>query len=282
MRESLIIVSLILGQALGQAELPPRLDQYTLAKGPVVIGGVSQNASGLTYHAGRDSLFVVLDAPQRVIELGLDGSLKRKINLNKFEDTEGIVWLGENRFAVVEEAHGNIVLIELEPKDGGVSWKKAKKLPTGIKVNLTNGLEGIAYDPLAKRYFVAREKRSPAVFKIIPPKPESNTPPTAILMSLAGRGLRDISGLHYDAKNERLLILSHESACVVEANKYGIETSRLLLRGGKAGLSRTIFKAEGVALDKRGTLYIVSEPNLLYVFKKGNLQPEESDNKEAK
>ena len=282
MRESLIIVSLILGQALGQAELPPRLDQYTLAKGPVVIGGVSQNASGLTYHAGRDSLFVVLDAPQRVIELGLDGSLKRKINLNKFEDTEGIVWLGENRFAVVEEAHGNIVLIELEPKDGGVSWKKAKKLKPDIKVNATNGLEGIAYDPLAKRFFVAREKRSPAVFKIIPPKPESNTPPTAILMSLAGRGLRDISGLHYDAKNERLLILSHESACVVEANKYGIETSRLLLRGGKAGLSRTIFKAEGVALDKRGTLYIVSEPNLLYVFKKGNLQPEESDNKEAK
>jgi uncharacterized protein YjiK len=253
-----------------------------LAKGPVVIGGVSQNASGLTYHAGRDSLFVVLDAPQRVIELGLDGSLKRKINLNKFEDTEGIVWLGENRFAVVEEAHGNIVLIELEPKDGGVSWKKAKKLKPDIKVNATNGLEGIAYDPLAKRFFVAREKRSPAVFKIIPPKPESDTPPAAILMSLAGRGLRDISGLHYDAKNERLLILSHESACVVEANKYGIETSRLLLRGGKAGLSRTIFKAEGIALDKRGTLYIVSEPNLLYVFKKAKPRPQSSGGKGSK
>ena len=278
----LSLICLLLGQALGQAEESLPLDQYTLVKGPVVIGGVSQNASGLTYHAGRDSLFVVLDAPQRIVELGLDGSLKRKINLNKFDDTEGITWLGENRFAVAEEARGNIVLVELEPKDGGVSWKKAKKLRTGIKVNLTNGLEGIAYDPLAKRYFVAREKRSPAVFKIIPPKPESDAPPTSILMSLAGRGLRDISGLHYDAKRERLLILSHESACIVEANKYGIETSRLLLRGGKSGLSRTIFKAEGVALDKHGALYVVSEPNLLYVFKKGKLQPEESDNKEAK
>ena len=282
MRESLIIVSLILGQALGQAELPPRLDQYTLAKGPMVIGGVSQNASGLTYHAGRDSLFVVLDAPQRIVELGLDGSLKRKINLNKFDDTEGITWLGENRFAVAEEARGNIVLIELEPKDGGVSWKKATKLKPDIKVNATNGLEGIAYDPLAKRFFVAREKRSPAVFKIIPPKPESDTPPTAILMSLAGRGLRDISGLHYDAKSERLLILSHESACIVEANKYGIEKSRLLLRGGKSGLSRTIFKAEGVTLDKHDTLYVISEPNLLYVFKKGKLQPKKSDDKGSK
>ena len=279
MKHLLTVAYLSLGQVFGPAEEPPRLDQYTLTKGPVVIGGVSQNASGLTYHAGRNTLFVVLDAPQRIVELGLDGSFKRKINLNKFDDTEGITWLGKNRFAVAEEARGNIVELELEPKDGGVSWKKARKLRADIKVNLTNGLEGIAYDPLAKRYFVAREKRTPAVFKIIPPKPESATPPTSILMSLAGRGLRDISGLHYDAKSERLLILSHESACVVETNKYGIETSRLLLHGGKAGLSRTIFKAEGVALDKRGTLYIVSEPNLLYVFKKGELQPKKSDDK---
>ena len=282
MKHLLIVACLLLGQVLGPAEESPRLDEYTLATGPVVIGGVSQNASGLTYHAERDSLFVVLDAPQRIVELGLDGSLKRKINLNKFDDTEGITWLGKNRFAVAEEARGNIVIVELEPKDGGVSWKKAGKLRTDIKVNLTNGLEGIAYDPLAKHFFVAREKRSPAVFKIIPSKPESDTPPTSILMSLAGRGLRDISGLHYDAKHERLLILSHESACVVEANKYGIETSRLLLRGGKSGLSRTIFKAEGVTLDKHDTLYVISEPNLLYVFKKGKLQPKKSDDKGSK
>ncbi len=282
MRKLLPTVALLLGVAPSQAELLPRLDQYTLAKGPLVIAGVSENASGLTYHAGRDSLFVVLDAPQRIVELGLDGSFKRKINLNKFDDTEGITWLGENQFALVEEARGNIVLIELEPKDGGVSWKKARRLTTDIKVNLTNGLEGIAYDPLAKRYFVAREKKSPAVFKIIPLKPESDAPPTSILMSLAGRGLRDIPGLHCDAKGERLLILSHESAGIVEANKYGIETSRLLLRGGKSGLSRTIFKAEGVTLDKRGALYIVSEPNLLYVFKKAKPQPQSSDGKESR
>ena len=282
MKHLLTVACLLLGQVFGPAEESPRLDQYTLARGPVVIGGVSQNASGLTYHAKRDSLFVVLDAPQRIVELDLDGSLKRKINLNKFDDTEGITWLGKNRFAVAEEARGNIVIVELEPKDGGVSWKKAEKLRTDIKVNLTNGLEGIAYDPLAKHFFVAREKRSPAVFKIIPTKPEGNTPPTSILMSLAGRGLRDISGLHYDAKQERLLILSHESACIVEANKYGIETSRLLLRGGKSGLSRTIFKAEGVALDKHDTLYVISEPNLLYVFKSGKLQSKKSDDDGSK
>ncbi|MCP4823399.1 MAG: hypothetical protein GY892_04700, partial [Shimia sp.] len=108
MRKLLPTVALLLGVTPSQAELLPRLDQYTLAKGPLVIAGVSENASGLTYHAGRDSLFVVLDSPQRIVELGLDGSFKRKINLNKFDDTEGITWLGENQFALVEEARGNI------------------------------------------------------------------------------------------------------------------------------------------------------------------------------
>ena len=267
-----LIILLLLSQAVGIADESLHLDRYTLVHGPVVIGGARQNASGLTYHAERNSLFAVLDSPQRVVELNLDGSLRRKINLNKFDDTEGIAWLGGNRFAIVEEARGNIVLVEFEPKDGGVNWIKAKKLETNIQVNLTNGLEGIAYDPLAKRYFVAREKRSPAVFKIIPTKPKFETPPTTILMNLAGRGLRDISGLHYDAKYKRLLILSHESACIIEANAYGIESSRLMLRGGKSGLNKTILKAEGITLDKRGRLYVISEPNWLYVFDKAGLQ----------
>ena len=116
MRGLITAAGLLLGQVLGKAEESTRLDQYTLAKEPVVIGGVSQNASGLTYHAGRDSLFVVLDSPQRVVELSLDGSLKRKINLNKFEDTEGIVWLGENRFAVAEEALDEDARYEAERK----------------------------------------------------------------------------------------------------------------------------------------------------------------------
>ncbi|MCP4855306.1 MAG: hypothetical protein GY903_12515, partial [Fuerstiella sp.] len=42
------------------------------------------------------------------------------------------------------------------------------------------------------------------------------------------------------------------------------------------------FKAEGVTLDKRGTLYIISEPNLLYVFKKAKPQPQGSGGKGSK
>ena len=270
MKHFLMIISLLFNQALTNGEGLLHLNQFTLVKGPIVIEGVKANASGLAYHAERDSLFVVLDQPQRVVEINFDGSLKRKINLNKFQDTEGITWITGDTFAIAEEGKCNIVLAELEPGDGGVSWKKARKLKLEIKVNSLNGIEGITYDPIKKLFFVAREKSSTALFKVLPPPNGSKENPTSILMTVAGRGLKDISGLHYNAQNERLLILSHESACVVEANKYGIEKSRLSLKGGQAGLKHTVLKAEGVALDKRGALYIVGEPNQLFIFEKKN------------
>ena len=40
------------------------------------------------------------------------------------------------------------------------------------------------------------------------------------------------------------------------------------LSKGRHGLQKTVPQAEGIAVDDDGTLYIVSEPNLFYVFKK--------------
>ena len=42
----------------------------------------------------------------------------------------------------------------------------------------------------------------------------------------------------------------------------------MALLGGFNGLNKTIPRAEGVALDEAGTLYMVSEPNLFYPFEK--------------
>ena len=113
MKFFLIIISLFLNQELIKGDKQLNLNQYTLVKGPIVIEGVKANASGLTYSAKRDSLFVVLDQPQRVVEITFDGSLKRKIDLNKFQDTEGIAWVTEDIFAIAEEGKCNIVLTEL-------------------------------------------------------------------------------------------------------------------------------------------------------------------------
>ncbi|MDC6668450.1 SdiA-regulated domain-containing protein [Leclercia adecarboxylata] len=40
------------------------------------------------------------------------------------------------------------------------------------------------------------------------------------------------------------------------------------MSAGKHGLERNVPQAEGIAMGPDGTLYLVSEPNLFYVFSK--------------
>ncbi|GIT78037.1 MAG: hypothetical protein Ct9H300mP32_4190 [Verrucomicrobiota bacterium] len=144
MKHLVTVACLLLGQVFGPAEETPRLTS-TPWPGGLVIGGVSQNASGLTYHASETAYSSCSTRHSGLSNWASTVPFKRKINLNKFDDTEGNTWLGKKtRVCRGRGGRGNIVIVELEPKDGGVSWKKAEKLRTDIKVNLTNGLEGIA------------------------------------------------------------------------------------------------------------------------------------------
>ena len=70
--------------------------------------------------------------------------------------------------------------------------------------------------------------------------------------------LKDISGLHYDRKNRRLYVLSHESALVMVSDPRG-RLEGVPLRQGHSGLERDIPQAEGIASDGRNSLWIVSQ-----------------------
>ena len=84
----------------------------------------------------------------------------------------------------------------------------------------------------------------------------------------AGLFVRDLSSLQYDERSGHLLALSDESFLVLELDIDGRPLSTMSLRKGQQGLQKTVPQAEGIAMDDEGTLYLVSEPNLFYVFKK--------------
>jgi uncharacterized protein YjiK len=55
---------------------------------------------------------------------------------------------------------------------------------------------------------------------------------------------------------------------LLELDEHGNEVSFMTLLSGFNGLRQTIPRAEGVAMDENGTIYMVSEPNLFYTFKR--------------
>ena len=80
--------------------------------------------------------------------------------------------------------------------------------------------------------------------------------------------VRDLSSLQFDERSGHLLALSDESRLVLELDVEGKPLNTLSLRKGYQGLQATVPQAEGIAMDEAGTIYLVSEPNLFYVFKR--------------
>ncbi len=245
------------------------LDRYVLQAGPITLGKGLKNVSGLTCNPLSESLFLVRNRPTEIIEIDFHGAEKRVISLRGFHDTEGITHIRGNTFAVVEEKRRTICVIEINQDTTAVDRDDSKAIILVEPASAGNkGLEGISYDPLRGRFYVVKEKGPRMLYQLSWPVSfqglEISNPWDIQKKSLA---LSDLSGVHSLSGGRNLLILSDESAAVVEATLDGEELSRLSLkRGGKSGLREDVPQAEGVTMDTRGWLFICSEPDLLYVF----------------
>jgi uncharacterized protein YjiK len=267
----------------GSGAGPPRtigIKDYQLVSGPIEIEGVTDNASGLAFSRKTRTLFVVLDAPCQLVEIGLDSKVLRTISLEGFEDTEDVVHIGEDLYAVVEEGRATVCQFPITADTKRVDYGAASTVRMHGGSRLGNsGFEGLAFSPAEHRYFIVKEKDPRKILSV--EGTEKSKPNAPILLHYKelwdverdSLGVRDISGIHFDPDTQHLLILSHESCSVVEATLDGKEVSRLSLAAGSAGLKASVPKPEGITMDDRGALYICSEPNLLYVFK---LQPKPS------
>ena len=236
------------------------------------IAGIPENASGLTYHPLRKTLFTVINRPAQVAELDLSGNLLRTISLRGVSDVEGISHQQGNYFVIVDEGSHQMARIELDDDTREIDVAKAPRFSLAIDTGRNVGYEGVSWDHANNRLFVVKEKRPLRVFEIrglwelmtaakidLHISEWQAAAPSRLMVS-------DLSSLTYHEPTGHLLLLSDESRLLLEFDAAGRILDLLVLRAGWHGLEKTVPQAEGVAVGDDGDVFVLSEPNLFYRF----------------
>jgi len=227
---------------------------------PVGDGNNIQDLSGVTYHS--DNLFMVNNKPTVVYKTNLNGTILQTITLNGFDDTEGIVHIGETKFAVAEEKRGKIAFFDIPDLTANIitidysDAEIASLSPTLGPWGDNDGLEGVSYNPAMSTIYTVKEKTSIKYYDF--PNPVS-FPATITNASefCANDALNfsDIAGVHhlglnFDGSTE-VLLLSQENKTL----KHVDENCNVI---GEFSLD-FMTQPEGVTMDNMGNIYIVGE-----------------------
>ena len=266
----LVIISLMSNNLYAQSV---GLCNYDLVNA-TTINDIPNDLSGITYNPLANTLFMVQNGDPTVYETDLSGNVLREIELKNFEDTEGIVHITGTRFAVVEERRGKVIFFDISSNTNSVNYNNTDKVTLASSLGPwggNTGLEGITYYPLAAKILTVKEKTPKRYYDFSMP----TSFPVTLSASEVGVvcdltqnpfGFSDVAGIHHlglsgatdPTTGTHTLLLSEENRVLVEVDADCHEISRLSFS--------YINQPEGVTMDNNGTIYIVAEPNELYVF----------------
>ncbi|GFE84255.1 SdiA-regulated [Steroidobacter agaridevorans] len=265
---SLIATAVLLAPAIAGAQVASiDLGNYRLERTVGLPAGPASEASAVTWNWDSDSLFVVGDEGDAIVEVDRNGTLLSSMSLSGFDDTEGVTYIGGGRFVVVEERLQDAYVLTYTA-GGAVARSSLASASLGVTVGNV-GLEGISYDPSTGQYIVVKET-TPQQVNAATLSFGAGTSGTANVTSLfnpAGLGLIDLSDVQVlstvlDPSSPdygNLLIYSQESARLLEVSRTGSVLSMYSL----AGITTS---AEGVTIDSNGVIYIVDEGPNMYVL----------------
>ncbi|WJN59325.1 SdiA-regulated domain-containing protein [Pseudomonas sp. SO81] len=236
-------------------------------EGKPLVGLEEDETSDLTYNPITGTLFTVTGKLPMLVELSRSGDVLRRIALKGFSNPEGVAVLENGNIAVADERRRNLSIFELNPLTRELDLADAKPFDLGFPDAGNKGFEGIAWDPAQQRLLLGKERNPTAMFSLGSDGQhllDSQLQP----LPRYGLGMRNLSALSVDPRTGHILALSAQSHLLLELDERGEPVSFISLIGGQSGLDRRIPRAEGVAMDEDGTIYMVSEPNLFYVFRK--------------
>ena len=235
------------------------------------IAGINRNLSGLTWNYDTGTLFAITNRPPTMAELSTDGELLRRIPLSGFHDTEALEYLGNGNFVIAEEQKLRLSLVFVDALTTEIHAEEGRQMTLGTGDAGNSGLEGLAWDRANRKLYAAKERHPVHIYEVGGFHSVPVVPADIEVSGDRDRDRRlfvsDLSGLEYHSRLQHLLALSDTSKIIIEIDKTGRPVSSLSLIMGN-GLPGPVPQAEGIAMDDHENLYLVSEPNLFYVFAK--------------
>ena len=234
--------------------------------GKPMTGLEKDEASDLSYNPKTNTLFSVMGKNPFLVELSLEGDELRKIPLEGWSNPEGLTVMENGLLGIVDERDHLLTIVKVDADTKTLNIKDFPKYDLGPSKDQNKAFEAIAWDPRRQQLLLG-EERPPAMYVW-----KSDGSQTLLgnkqKVPSDELDLRNLSGLSIDPRTGHTLVLSADSHLLLELDELGEQVSFMTLLRGFNGLKSTIPRAEGVAIDNNGTLYMVSEPNLFYRFEK--------------
>lgn len=247
---------------------PRSLSDYQVDLEARPIDGLPDNVSGLTYNHRSGTLWTVINRPAQVAEISTEGRLLRRLPLRGVRDPEGITHVEEDLYVISDEASNRLHVVRIASgQTEVVVGQQFHSLHLPRWDNL--GLEGVSWDEQRRRLWMVNEKWPRRVSHVDGAFGAAGGAVVDWEHSLmVDRLLSDLSSLTTDPATGHLLLLSDETAMLVELSADGRWLGALPLWSGYGGLTRKVPQAEGLAVGPDRAIYIVSEPNLFYRFRR--------------
>jgi uncharacterized protein YjiK len=259
---------------------------------------LAQEASAVTWNRDTNTLFIVGDGGKAVVQVGLTGNLIDSMTLAlnpsnpqgvAFYDPEGLAYVGNGKFVLTQERFRIASQFTYTPNTT-LAYANAQHVALGTSIG-NIGLEGITYDPSTSGatpgFVVVKEQAPMGVFQTnidfaagTATNGSATTVNSTNLFDPTITGLTDIADVFAfsnlngisASESSHLLLLSQELGKVIEVDRNGTTFSSLsipflptnplgttVLAGTGGPLSLADQQHEGLTMDDRGYLYIVSE-----------------------
>lgn len=237
------------------------LSDYEMISLKKVESIADSSFSGIAFDPNTNTVLIVDDGTNKVLELNTSGEVLSEIKLRSFIDIEGIAYQNGSYFLISEERKGNVVRIKM-PKGRSGSIKKDDCQLLNISQGeewANSGLEDVAYVDKEKKGYTVKEK-GPSILYSIEFDSDGNPESYKEMKDFSWDGYEgDVAGL-YVLDDGNFLILNEICKKLIGMDQHGKVLSELDLK--------EMNQPEGITFDpKEKTIYITGEPREFAVFK---------------